>query len=692
MRLPQPFYRLPVRFDAERLRAEVATVPAEAWARHPNHIAGNSSLRLISVDGGENDAVNGVMGPTPHLARMPYLRQVLASFGVVWSRSRLLRLAPGANVPEHADINYHWFNRVRLHVPIVTRPEVRFYCGDQSVHMAAGEAWLFDNWRLHRVENPTPDERIHLVADTSGSAAFWQFVAQSESAATGVRELRFDPGREPALMTERAVLAPVMTPAEVDLLILDLRSELVPQTDSAALQTRLMRYHGLLDAFCRDWRQLYALYGADASGWPEFAKLRDGVREASRTLGEGLVMRTNRVGAHAVLEGRVLRPMLTTDAGAVTSAPGSLAGASSAKAAATPPAIGAPPTATGAPPTATGAPATAKGALATRAAEAPFGSRVTGSAADAAQPAPAVPTRNSAPNAAAARGGSQSTGDRLTRERLPEPIFIIAAPRSGSTLLFETLAVSEHLHTLGGEGHELIEGLRELQPGAPGVDSNRLDAARASVAVGENIIQQMLREARDAHGRPPAPAASLRFLEKTPKNALRIPFLDRIFPDARFIVLWRDPRENLGSIIDAWRSGRWKTYNGLPGFAGPWSLLLPPGWRAMNGRPLEEIAAFQWDSTYRIVLNDLAAIAPERWTSVTYGELLADTAATIRRLCEFARIEFDGALAQHVTRPLPLSRYTLTPPARDKWRQHEAEIARVLPAIESTWRRLQALR
>ena len=76
-----------------------------------------------------------------------------------------------------------------------------------------------------------------------------------------------------------------------------------------------------------------------------------------------------------------------------------------------------------------------------------------------------------------------------------------------------------------------------------------------------------------------------------------------MFPDARFIVLWRDPRENLGSIMEAWRSGRWKTYNGLPGFDGPWSLLLPPGWHAMNGRPLEDIAAFQWDQTYRIVLT-----------------------------------------------------------------------------------------
>jgi hypothetical protein len=437
-----------------------------------------------------------------------------------------------------------------------------------------------------------------------------------------------------------------MTPAEVDLLILDLRSELVPQSDSADARERLVRYHGLLDAFCRDWRQLYALHGAERTGWPEFAKLRDTMREMSRAVAEGLVMRTNRVGAHSVLEGRVLRPMLTTEARE---------------------------------PNKSDAPAA-------RSAEAPSPASRGGTEKVPAPAARSAHAQSPAPNTAATFIRAP-----MTRARLEQPLFIIAAPRSGSTLLFETLAVSEHLYTLGGEGHELIEGIPDLQPGAAGVESNRLDTDHVNTSIADRIIQQMLDAARDAHGRPASGDTAIRFLEKTPKNALRIPFLDRIFPDARFIVLWRDPRENLGSIIDAWRSGQWKTYNGLPGFDGPWSLLLPPGWRAMNGRPLEEIAAFQWDSTYRIVLDDLGALPRERWTSLSYGELIGDTAATIRHLCEFARIEFDQSLAQHVTRPLPLSRYTLAPPAPDKWRRHEREIARVLPAIEATWRRLQTL-
>lgn len=612
MRLPKPFYRLPLRFDVERLRAEAAALPAEAWARHPNDIKGNSAVRLISVDGGENDDVNGRMQPTAHLQHSPYIQQILAGFGVVWSRSRLLRLAPGATVPEHADINYHWFTRVRLHIPIVTRPEVRFYCGDQAVHMAAGEAWVFDNWRSHRVENFTADERIHLVADTSGSAAFWQLVAQSDNPAAQVRQVAFSADRQAAPMTERTKLAAVMVPAELDFLILDLRAELVARESAGDGRARLQRYHGLLEALCKDWRQLYAMYGDEPDGWSEFIRLRDSVRNTSRDLSDGLVMRTNNVNAHAVLEGRVLRAMLSL-------------------------------------PT---------------------------------QPGPTQINIASPP--------VQPT--RAREAKLDKPIFIVAAPRSGSTLLFETLAASSQLCTVGGEAHWLVEGIQGLRPGAPGIDSNRLTAEHATPPIAADIREQILTHLKDHAGQTLNVPGLRRFLEKTPKNALRIPFFNQIFPDAQFVFLWRDPRENISSIMEAWRSGRWRTYPKLEGFEGPWSLLLPPGWRAMNRRPLAEIAAWQWQQTNRQVVDDLQTLAPQRWTVVQYADLVRDPAAAISKVCEFLGLAVDSNLAERLATGLPPSRYTLTAPAADKWRANEAEIATVLPGVQATWDRLRSLR
>jgi hypothetical protein len=307
MKLTQPFFRLPIRFDAARLRAEIAALPRSAWAKHPNEIKGNSALRLISVNGDENDDVFGLMQPTAHLRQCPYLRQVLSNFDVVWHRSRLMRLDPRSTVPEHADINYLWFYRVRMHIPIVTRPEVRFHCGGQSVHMAQGEAWIFDNWRLHHVENPTDEARIHLVADTSGTAAFWQFVSQSGAPDS---TLAYRPELDAAPFTERVLPRPVMAPAEVDLLVTDLRGELVPRRDSAEARAQLARYHWMLQGFCFDWRQLYALQGESTCGRREYGEMLERLRGTSRTLDDGFMMRTNSVAAHTVLEGRVLQRLL----------------------------------------------------------------------------------------------------------------------------------------------------------------------------------------------------------------------------------------------------------------------------------------------------------------------------------------------------------------------------------------------
>jgi hypothetical protein len=613
MRLPQPFYRLPVRFDAERLRGEVEALPATAWVEHPNRIDGNTSVRLITVDGTENDNLRGPMLPTRHLLAAPYLRQVLASFGVVWSRSRLMRLAPGAQVPAHADASYHWFHRVRIHIPVITHPEVRFYCGGESVHMAAGEAWLFDNWRRHHVDNASDAERVHLVADTTGTAAFWQFVGTSGTTKTD-RTISYQPGVDARVVTERMIPPPVMHPAEVELLLTDFIAELSSADGAPQSAERMQRYIGLLNGFNFDWRQLYVLHGQNPSGMPAFEALLQGLREGTQQIAEGLLMATNQSPAQSVLESRLLQHALR---------------------------------------------------------------------------------RDEEPGAAASRPTSmqQPTAASVTRTRLERPVFIVSAPRSGSTLLFETLAVSPQLCTVGGEAHWLVEQFPELRPGAAGIESHRLGADRVTAEIAQQIRQSLSRRLVDCERQTidPLPVRQLRWLEKTPKNSLRIPFFEKLFPDALFLFLWRDPRENVSSIMEAWRAGGWITCPTLEGWDGPWSLLLPPGWQQLRGRPLEEVAAYQWERTNAIILGDLQARSRERWAVVSYGELLHEPSRVLQGICDFAGLAYDQALAGRAAAPLPPSRHTLTPPEEGKWRVNEAAVLRVLPSLERTWQRLREL-
>jgi len=612
MKLSHEFCRLPLRFDAERLRAEIAALPDSAWHAHPTGYAGNSSVRLISIDGGENDDVSGEMRPTQHLAALPYVRQILAGFGVVWSRSRLMRLAPDAQVPEHCDINHHWWYRVRLHIPVITWPETRFYCGASSVHMGAGEAWIFDNWRPHRVENRAAHDRIHLVADTSGSAGFWQLagngqVDRFDAPQPSTTLVEFDSKADAWPMTERYNVSTIMHPAELEGLLRDFVTDLAIDTPDGVVQ--LAHFRRLIDGFCRDWRQLWSLCGETSEGWERFAGLRDWLRMQARTLGSSVTMRSNGVASLHVLDSRVLSQALHL------------------------------------------------------------------------------------PKAPPPSAELEYTVRPVRRPALIErPVFIVVAPRSGSTLLFETLACTPQLWTVGGEAHWLVEGFTHLIPGAPGIDSNRLHAEHAEPSLAKEMLTRITDRLRDNTGRPweGNHERAIRFLEKTPKNALRIPFFAKLFPDALFVFLWREPQESISSIMEAWKSGNWITYPQLRDWGGPWSMLLPPGWRALKGRPLAEVAAFQWSSTNSIVMDDLAALDARRRLVIRYDQLLSDSATAVESICKFADIDFDTALRSRVANALPHARYTQTAPRADKWRENAADIEPLLPHMEATLQRLKA--
>ena len=291
------------------------------------------------------------------------------------------------------------------------------------------------------------------------------------------------------------------------------------------------------------------------------------------------------------------------------------------------------------------------------------------------------------PNAAAAPAAIP--GPRATNQgevNFDRPVFLISPPRSGSTLWFETLAQARGVYTIGGESHALIENVLGLNIADRGLDSNRLDAGAATPAVVAELRRRFFAALRDRDGQVPN-GQVVRLLEKTPKNSLRVPFLAQVFPQARFVFLYREVRETLSSMIEAWRSGRFVTYPGLPGWNNelPWSLLLTPGWRDLNGRALHEVVAAQWEVTTRMLLDDLSAIAPERVHFARYDALLADPSGAISRLCAALDFGWDRPLDSK----LPLSRYTVSAPDAQKWRRHEHEIMQVLPGLEATIERAQ---
>lgn len=272
---------------------------------------------------------------------------------------------------------------------------------------------------------------------------------------------------------------------------------------------------------------------------------------------------------------------------------------------------------------------------------------------------------------------------------IDRPVFIVAAPRSGSTLLFETLAVNRELWSIGDESHLHFESISSLRPTTRN-PSNRLTAEMATPDVVQTLTNSFVADLRNSDGQTlvgipqHARPDKVRFLEKTPKNSLRIPFIVKVFPDARFIFLFRDAKQNISSLLDSWRSGRYVTYPRLSGWPtdNPWSHLLIPGWQDLANKPLAETVARQWIVTNQTILDDLHGLPNERWCAIEYASLLASTASELHRLCNFSQIVYGPRMVEVASRPLKRSRYTLTAPHPEKWKKNAAELDPVIPLTE----------
>jgi hypothetical protein len=80
-------------------------------------------------------------------------------------RVMINRLNPGGVIYPHEDTPVHAQYWDRHHIVLRSQPGSNFRCGAETVNMAAGEVWWFNNALEHEVINNSADDRIHMIVD-----------------------------------------------------------------------------------------------------------------------------------------------------------------------------------------------------------------------------------------------------------------------------------------------------------------------------------------------------------------------------------------------------------------------------------------------------------------------------------------------------------------------------------------------
>jgi hypothetical protein len=188
-----------------------------------------------------------------------------------------------------------------------------------------------------------------------------------------------------------------------------------------------------------------------------------------------------------------------------------------------------------------------------------------------------------------------------------------------------------------------------------------------------------------------------RFVEKTPANSLRIPYLLELFPDARFINVRRNPCDVISSLINGWRrpDGRFRSYYVPQELAicdypqrRRWCFVLVEGWRDLVSSTIPEIAFAQWRQCVEAIARDRSLIPDDRWVDVAIERLQEAPADTLERITAGAGIEAAPELRQQLDTFLQAPPNAASPPAYEKWRtenpQHIMALLDRISAVATT--------
>lgn len=98
----------------------------------------------------------------------PIIEAVAKSYGYAGydtCRIMLAKLMARRVIAPHRDVGRSFELTHRIHVPILSSPDVVFTVGDENCYLAPGHAYEINNLRRHGVVNDWQHDRVHLIFD-----------------------------------------------------------------------------------------------------------------------------------------------------------------------------------------------------------------------------------------------------------------------------------------------------------------------------------------------------------------------------------------------------------------------------------------------------------------------------------------------------------------------------------------------
>jgi hypothetical protein len=159
--------RLRLEFDAQKLRDEVAALPASLWGTTGGRVGVHQAAEAIFLRGFAPAQGNLPIEDRPPFELLPYARHLIA--GLIRARPMrclLARMPPETVIAPHIDRAPYFSKTLRLHFPIESHERAWMLCAGLGYLMRPGEIWALNNCAEHAVWNAHSHlSRTHMICD-----------------------------------------------------------------------------------------------------------------------------------------------------------------------------------------------------------------------------------------------------------------------------------------------------------------------------------------------------------------------------------------------------------------------------------------------------------------------------------------------------------------------------------------------
>ncbi|MBF0448462.1 MAG: tetratricopeptide repeat protein [Magnetococcales bacterium] len=240
-----------------------------------------------------------------------------------------------------------------------------------------------------------------------------------------------------------------------------------------------------------------------------------------------------------------------------------------------------------------------------------------------------------------------------------QPVFIVGMPRSGTTLVEQTLASHPEVYGAGELNHigHLVASIPDLQGRLAGYpDSAMLVDAVTACKLGDDYVSRIRTVGGDAK----------RITDKMPGNFLNLGFISLFFSNARIIHC---SRESMDSSLSC--------------YFQHFTQIMP------FSKKLEFLGSYQKD--YLRLMEHWRRVLPLQMMEVNYKDMVADHEGMTRKILEFLDLDWDDScLKFHKTERSvkTASNWQVRQPiytgSVDRWRHYEKHIGPLVTALGLT--------